>query len=95
MLKADVIKPPISEYNAPIVIVRKKDGSNRSCIDFRRLNAVIKFDTEPMASVDDIMAKLTNDKSFTKTCIKGIGKFQLLKIADCYCIFNRQWTLPI
>jgi hypothetical protein len=58
MLKADVIEPSVSEYNAPIVIFKKKDRSNRFVIDLRRLNAVTKFDTEPMASVDDIMAKL-------------------------------------
>ncbi|XP_053378778.1 uncharacterized protein LOC128548205 [Mercenaria mercenaria] len=66
MLEADVIEQSVSEYNAPIVIVKKKDGSNRFCNDFRRLNSVTKFDTEPMASVDDILARLKDDKFLTK-----------------------------
>jgi hypothetical protein len=57
-----VIEPFVSKYNALIVIVKKKDGNNRFCIDFRRLNTVTKFDTEPMASVDDFMAKLKDAK---------------------------------
>ena len=66
MLDSNVIEPSISEYNAPVVIVKKKDESNRFCIDFTRMNYVTKFDTEPMISVDDIMAKLKDDKYFTK-----------------------------
>jgi hypothetical protein len=66
MLKANVIELSVSQYNASIVMVKKKDGSNRFCIDFRRLNTVTKFDTESFASVDYIMAKLKNAKLFTK-----------------------------
>ncbi len=66
MLKANVIEESCSDYNSPIVLVKKKDGSNRFCIDFRQLNTVTKFDTEPMGSTEDIMAKLCDDKYFTK-----------------------------
>ena len=40
MLNADIIDSSISEYNSPIVLVNKADGSTRSCIDFRKLSAV-------------------------------------------------------
>ena len=66
MLKYGVIEEATSEYNSPVVMVRKKDNSNRFCIDFRRLNAVTKFDTEPMGNIDDILAGLEADKYFTK-----------------------------
>lgn len=66
MLKAGVIEASNSPYNSPIVLVKKKDGSNRFCIDFRRINAVTKFDCEPMTDVDSIMAKVGGDKYFTK-----------------------------
>ena len=66
MLDAGVIEPSNSPYNSPIVIVKKKDGTNRFCIDYRRLNAVTKFDNEPMGNPEDIMTKLSKDKYFTK-----------------------------
>ena len=46
MLEAGVIEPSCSSYNSPIVLVKKKDGTNIFCIDFRRINAITKFDTE-------------------------------------------------
>ena len=66
MLDAGVVEPACSEYNSPIVLVRKKDGSARFCCDFRRLNSVTKFDTEPMSNAEDIMTNLKEDKFFTK-----------------------------
>ena len=66
MLEAEIIEPAKSDFNAPIVLVKKKDGSSRFCLDFRRLNDVTKFDTEPMTNVDDILTKLQGDRYFTK-----------------------------
>ena len=48
MLEAGVIEPATSEYNSQIVMVKKQDNTNRFCLDFRRLNSITKFDTEPM-----------------------------------------------
>ena len=58
MLEMGVIGPLSSPYNSPIVIVKKKDNTNRFCIDFRRINAATKFDSETMANSEDILAKL-------------------------------------
>ena len=66
MLEADVIGPAMADYSSPIVLVKKKDGTNRFCVDFRRINLVTKFDTEPMGNPEDIMAKLKNDKFLAK-----------------------------
>ena len=66
ILEADISEPSKAVYNSPVVIVRKKDGSNRFCIDFRRLNLVTQFDTEPMGNPEAIMAKLEPDRYFTK-----------------------------
>ena len=48
MLELDVIEKSVSPYSSPVVLVPKKYGSVRFCIDFRKLNKVTEFDAEPM-----------------------------------------------
>ena len=50
---------------SPIVLVRKKDGTNRLCIDYRKLNKVTSFDPQPMTNTADVLEKLSGDKFFT------------------------------
>ena len=66
MLEMQVIEPSESPYASPIVLVKKKDGTNRFCVDFRKLNRITIFDAEPMPNPDDIFACLANDVVFTK-----------------------------
>ena len=66
MLKWGIIEPSISPYNSPVVLVLKKDKSHRFCIDFRGLNAVTEFDSEPMGDPKLIMANLKGDCLFSK-----------------------------
>ena len=66
MLKMGVIRPSTSPYASPTVIVKKPDGSNRICIDYRKLNRITVFDPEPMIKADDLFQKLSGDKYFTK-----------------------------
>ena len=66
MLKMGVIRPSTSPYASPTVIVKKPDGSNRICIDYRKLNKISVFDPEPMVKADDLFQKLGRAKYFTK-----------------------------
>ncbi|XP_069119292.1 uncharacterized protein [Argopecten irradians] len=66
MVKMGIVEPSTSAYNAPIVIVKKKDQTNRVCIDFRKLNAITRFDPEPMGDIEDIMTRLNKDNYFSK-----------------------------
>nr|XP_054770418.1 uncharacterized protein LOC129278235 [Lytechinus pictus] len=66
MLKLGVIEPSDSPYAHPIVMVRKPDGSNRFCIDFRRLNKITVFDPEPMPNQQGLFASLAKSKYFSK-----------------------------
>ena len=54
MLQSGVIRPSFSPWAAPVVLVTKKDGKPRFCIDFRKLNAITKRDVYPLPLVDDI-----------------------------------------
>ena len=49
-----VVRPSTSPYTSPILIVKKKDGSNRVCVDFRKLNKITKVDPEPMTMAEDL-----------------------------------------
>ncbi len=57
MREARVIVPSVSQWSSPIVPVRRKDGSLRICIDYRKLNAVSRMDAYPMPSIDDLLGK--------------------------------------
>ena len=80
MLEADVIEPAMSDYNSPIALVKKKDGTNRFCVDFRLINLVTKFDTEPVGNPEDVMSKLKDDKFSSKIDLsKGFWQIMVEK----------------
>ena len=66
MFDLGVIEPSISPYSSPIVLIPKKDGSVRFCIDFRKLNEVMEFDAEPMPNIEGIINRMSGNKYFTK-----------------------------
>ena len=58
MLNLGVIEHSDSPYAAPVVLIPKRDGSTRFCIDYRRLNKLTVFDPEPMNQHHDIFIKI-------------------------------------
>ena len=59
MLETGVARPSTSPYVSPIVMVKKKDGSNRVCVDFRKLNKITEVDPEPMMTAEDLFSRLS------------------------------------
>ncbi|GFO13362.1 gypsy retrotransposon integrase-like protein 1 [Plakobranchus ocellatus] len=65
LLSLGVIEPSDSPYCFPIVVVKKKDGSMRLCIDFRKLNAVTVFDAENIPRQEDLFNQLSHATIFS------------------------------
>lgn len=61
MLRHNIIKPSSSDWAAPMVIV-KKDGSLRICVDYRKLNSHSKIDAYPMPRISDFIDQLGGAK---------------------------------
>ena len=62
MLEMGIIEPSKSEWCSPVVLVPKKDGTLRVCIDFRYLNSVSKFDSYPAPRIDELTERLGKAK---------------------------------
>ena len=76
MQEANVIQPSSSPWSSPIVLVKKKDGTLRFCVDYRRLNGVTKADTFPLPRMDDILDQLEKCKFFSTLDLKS-GYWQI------------------
>jgi hypothetical protein len=64
MLRTKVIEPSRSPWSSPVVLVPKKDGSIRFCVDYRRLNDVTIKDKYALPRIDDALASLSGNKYF-------------------------------
>ena len=71
MLRMGVIVKSNSDYCAPIVLVKKKDNSNRFCIDFRKLNATTIKDCYPMPFIDEKLESLSGKFFFFQSRSDG------------------------
>jgi len=66
MLDSDVIRESDSPYSSNVVLVRKKDGSLRFCIDYRLLNSKTRKDAFMLPRFDDIIDTINGSKYFSK-----------------------------
>lgn len=65
MLAMGVIRPSTSPWASAVVLAKKKDGADRFCVDYRRLNEVTVKDVYPLPRIDDMLAALAGKKYFT------------------------------
>ena len=65
MLEKNTIQPSNSPWTSPIILVKKKNGALRFCVDYRKLNAVTRKDAYPLPRVDDTLDTLAHARWFT------------------------------
>ncbi|GKA03120.1 putative reverse transcriptase domain-containing protein [Tanacetum coccineum] len=70
------IRPSLSPWGAPILFVKKKDGSFRMCIDYRELNKLTVKNRYPLLRIDDLFDQLQGSQFFLKIDLRS-GYHQL------------------
>ena len=69
-----------SPYGAPVLFVKKKDGSMRMCIDYRALNKITIKNKYPLPRIDELLDRLLGAKYYSKIDLRS-GYWQV-RIAD-------------
>ena len=64
MMAKGVIEPSDSPWSSPPVLVKKKDGSYRFCVDFRKVNSASRRDSFPLPRIDDCLDCLAHSQYF-------------------------------
>jgi hypothetical protein len=71
LTKSGFIRPSKSPFGAPILFVKKKDGTMRMCVDYRALNNITVKNSYPLPRIDELFDRLQGAKYFTKIDLRS------------------------
>jgi hypothetical protein len=80
LLNKGFIRPSCSPWGAPVLFVKKKDGSFRLCVDYRQLNKITVKNKYPLPRIDDLFDQLQGSQCFSKIDLRS--GYHQLKIKD-------------
>src|SRR5688572_24198518 len=66
LLEQGKISPSTSPFGAPVLFVKKKDGTLRMCVDYHGLNKITKKNRYPLPRIDELLERLQGAKYFSK-----------------------------
>ncbi|PIK40531.1 putative transposon Ty3-I Gag-Pol polyprotein [Apostichopus japonicus] len=94
MVDQKIIRRSASPYASPVVLVRKKSGGLRLCIDYRRLNLVTVKDSFPLPRIDESLEAMGGSQFFSSLDLSH-GYFQIAMEPDSipYTAFRVPWGL--
>ena len=78
LLRLGLIEPSKSPYGAPVLFVKKKDGTLGTCVDYHALNKITVRNTYPLPRIDELL-----------DCLKGAKVFFSLDLASGYHDLDR------
>ena len=71
LLEKKFIRPSVSPWGAPVLFVKKKDGTLRLCIDYRQLNKLTIKNKYPLPGIDDLFDQLKGASIFSKIDLRS------------------------
>lgn len=94
MLAAGIVVPSSSEWSSPIVVVKKKDGGIRLCVDYRAVNDITIKDSFPLPRIDDLLESLYGAAFFASMDLqKGFHQIEMAPDSCCKTAFAVPWGL--